>query len=205
MWSDNASATGAGAAALTRTQRARRADVVAAAIAVIDREGYAAASIERIARAAATNKSTVLYHFKTKEAINEAVVRLLYDNGAAYMAECITAVAAPRDRLPAYLSSNLRFIAENAAHVNAVHRILENSGFDIAAVTAAADAVPWLRRLLTAGQEAGEFGAFDPEVMALAVRAVVDAASYHFTAHPDLDIDHYIDQAVQLFAKATAP
>lgn len=175
---------------------------MAAAIAVIDREGYAAASIERIAKEAATNKSTVLYHFKTKEAINDAVVRLLYDNGAAYMAERITAVVSPRDRLAAYLSSNLRFIAENAAHVNAVHRILENSGFEMAAVV---DAVPPLRRLLIAGQEAGEFGAFDPEVMALAVRAVVDAASYHFTAHPDLDIDHYIDQAVQLFDKATAP
>jgi hypothetical protein len=41
--------------------------------------------------------------------------------------------------------------------------------------------------------------------MALAIRAVVDAASFHFTAHADLDIEHYIDEAVQLFLKATAP
>jgi AcrR family transcriptional regulator len=40
---------------LTRTQRARRDDVVAAAIAVLDREGYSAASIERIAKEAATS------------------------------------------------------------------------------------------------------------------------------------------------------
>jgi AcrR family transcriptional regulator len=186
---------------LTRTQRARRDDVVAAAIVVLDREGYAAASIERIAKEAATSKSTVLYHFKTKEAINQAVVRLLHDNGAAYMAERIKAADSSRDRLRAYLSSNLCFIAENAAHVNAVHRILENVGFHFDT----ADAVTPLRQLLASGQQGGQFGSFDPEVMALAIRAVVDVASFHFTAHPDLDIDHYIDQTVQLFDKATAP
>jgi TetR/AcrR family transcriptional regulator len=186
---------------LTRTQRARREDIVAAAIGVIHRDGYAAASIERIAKEAATSKSTVLYHFKTKEAINAAVVRLLFDNGAAYMTERILAEESRRDRLRAYLSSNLRFIAENTPHVNAVHRIIEATG-----VKADDDgAVPPLRQLLAAGQEAGEFGSFDPKVMALAIRAIIDAASFHFAAHTDLDTDHYIDQAVQLFAKATAP
>jgi AcrR family transcriptional regulator len=196
MWSDSDSTK-----ALTRTQRARRDDVVAAAIAILDREGYAAASIERIAKEATTSKSTVLYHFKTKEAINQAVVRLLSENGAAYMTERIMAVDSSRGRLRAYLSSNLRFIAENAPHVNAVHRILENAGFHIYTT----DAVSPLRQLLISGQESGEFGSFDPEVMALAIRAIVDVASFYFTAHPDLDIDHYIDEVVQLFEKATAP
>jgi len=187
--------------ALTRTQRARREDIIAAAIAVIDREGYAAASIERIATQAATSKSTVLYHFKSKEAINVAVVRLLFDNGAAYMTERILAEESRRERLRAYLSSNLRFIVENTAHVNAVHRIAEATGYQVDGE----GALPPLRQLLAAGQEAGEFGAFDPEVMALAIRAIVDAASFHFTAHTDLDTDHYIEQAVQIFLKATAP
>ena len=56
--------------------------------------------------------STVLYHFKTKEAINQAVVRLLSGNGAAYMTARITAVDSSRDTLRAYLSSNLHFIAQ---------------------------------------------------------------------------------------------
>jgi AcrR family transcriptional regulator len=153
-------------AVLTRTQRARREDIVAAAIAVLDRDGYAAASLERIAKEAATSKSTVLYHFKTKEAINQAVVRLLSENGAAYMTERIMAVDSSRDRLRAYLSSNLRFIAQNAAHVNAVHRILENVGFHVYTT----DAMSPLRQLLASGQQTREFGSFDPEVMALAIR-----------------------------------
>ena len=69
----------------------------------------------------------------------------------------------------------------------------------------ASDAVSPLRQLLASGQESGEFGSFDPEVMALAIRGIVDVASFYFTAHPDLDIDHYIDEVVQLFVKTTAP
>ena len=185
---------------LTRTQRARQQDIVAAAVAVLDTEGFSAASVERIAAQAATSKSTVLYHFKSKEAINAAVVGLLFENGAAYMTERILAEESSRDRLRAYLTSNLRFIAENTAHVNAVHRIVEATRVAVQDDTA----VPGTRRLLVAGQEAGEFGEFDPEIMALAIRAVVDAASFHFTAHTDLDTDHYIEQAVQLFLRATA-
>jgi AcrR family transcriptional regulator len=186
---------------LTRTQRARRQDVIGAAIAVLNDEGYATASIERIAKVAGASKGTVLYHFKTREAVDEAVVRLLYDNGAAFMAERITTAESARDRFRAYLSSNLRFIAENTAHVRAVHRILQNTGFRIEVP----DGVAPLRDLLTSGQRSGEFGDFDPQLMAMAVRALVDASSFHLTAHPDLDVEHYIAEAVQLFDKATTP
>lgn len=168
---------------------------------MLDAEGCASATIERIAKAAGASKGTVLYHFKSKEAVNEAVVRLLYDAGAAYMTEQILAVDSYRERLRAYLASNLRFMAEHAAHVRAVHRILENAG---PAMTVA-DGVEPLRELLAAGQRNGELGQFDPQVMALTIRAVVDAASFHFTAHPDLDIDHYVAQVVQLFDRASAP
>jgi AcrR family transcriptional regulator len=187
--------------ALTRTQRARRQDIIAAAIEVLNTEGYSEASIDRIARAAGASKGTVLYHFKTKEAVNEAVVRLLYDNGAAYMAERLTTVGSHRDRLATYLRSNLRFIADNTAHVNAVHRILENRWSAIQVP----DGVAALRQLLESGQRHGEFGTFDAEVMARAIRAFVDATSFYFTAAPDVDVEHYTTEAIHLFVKASAP
>jgi AcrR family transcriptional regulator len=185
---------------LTRIQRARREDVIAAAITVLDRDGFAAASVERIAAAAETSKGTVLYHFTSKEALFQAVVEALYASGSAYMTERIMAAPGPRAMLHAYIDSNLRFIAEHAAHVNAVHRIVENA----AGTVGGFDDVTPLRNLLAAGQAAGELGAFDPEVVALAIRAVVDGASFYFTAHPDLDIDHHVDEAVRLFDKATS-
>lgn len=187
-------------AKLTRIQRARREDVIAAAITVLDRDGFRAASVERIAEAAETSKGTLLYHFSSKETLYQAVVEALFTAGAEYMTERIAAAEGCRGKLHAYLDSNLRFIAEHAAHVVAVHRILENA----AGRTDQFEDVAPLRRLLAAGQQAGEFGDFDPEIVALAIRAVVDGASFHFTEHPGLDIDHYVNEAVRLFDKATA-
>ncbi|MEO3823052.1 TetR/AcrR family transcriptional regulator [Actinomadura sp. B10D3] len=184
--------------ALTRTQRARRDDIVGAAIAIINRDGYAAASIDKIAREAETSKSTVLYHFKTKEAINEALVGALFEDGASAMAPHITGAETYVEKLRAYLTSNLRYIAGHAAHVSAVHRILENTDLR----PPGDDPVAWLARFLADGQEAGEFGAFDPHVLALSIRAVIDNASFYFTAHPDLDFDHYIGEITRLFDRA---
>ena len=188
------------AAAYTRTQRARRDDIVAASIVVLDREGFAAATVDRIATEAHTSKGVVLYHFGSKEAIFEAVVTALFAEGAEFMTQRILAEAGHRARLAAYLDSNLRFIAEHAAHVNAVHRILEN----VRPPQLSDDVAP-LRRMLAAGQDAGEFGGFDPHVVALTIRAVVDGASFYFTENPGIDIDHYIAEAVQLFDRATSP
>jgi AcrR family transcriptional regulator len=186
---------------LTRTQRARREDIVTAAVMVLDRDGYSAASVDRIAAAAQTSKSTVLYHFRTKEAIYEAVIGALRGSGAACMRQRIRAAASHRLTLRGYLTANLRFIAAHAAHVNAVHRILENTDIRVDGTEVAAP----LRELFTAGQRVGEFRAFDPEVMALAVRAFIDGAAFHFTVHPGLDVEHYIDEAVEIFDRATAP
>ena len=185
---------------LTRTQRARREDILNAAIAVLDQEGVTAASVDRIAKEAGTSKGTVLYHFKTKEAVYQAVVEALFREGGAYMTERIMAQPTRRAMLREYLASNLRFIAANKKHVNAVHKIQEGYG-----TADHPDAAAPLTQLLTSGQAAGEFGAFDAGVMALAIRAVVDGASYTFTAHPELDTEHGIREVVQIFEKATAP
>lgn len=186
---------------LTRTQRARRDDILQAAISTIAQEGYAAASIDKIAQAARTTKSTVLYHFKSKQAINQAVVGTLFEAGAAYMGPFIVAAHSRPEKLTAYLTANLRYITLHSAHVVAVHQIHQNA--DITGDTS--EPVKWLQTLLAEGQAAGEFGSFDPHVMALAIRSLIDSASFYITEHPELDADNFIREVNQLFTKATTP
>src|SRR4051794_36287749 len=112
---------------LTRTQRARRDDIVRAAVVVLGRDGYIGASIDRIAVEAGTTKSTVLYHFDTKEAVYAAVVEQVYASGRAFMTERLAGELAPVAWLRTYLDANLRFIASNAAEIKALHFILENT------------------------------------------------------------------------------
>jgi AcrR family transcriptional regulator len=188
---------------MTRTQRARREDILQSVIAVVSADGYAGASIAAVAAAAGTSKGTVLYHFGSKAALDEAVVTALFDAGAAYMRAAMADADGPAAQFRAYLTSNLRFIAENVDHVTTVHRILESAP----SADPAPAAVDQLADRLRAGQESGAFGAFDPVVVAKTVRAVIDAASFHLT-DPDgpgsdpADVDHHITEVVALFERA---
>jgi AcrR family transcriptional regulator len=188
---------------LTRTQRARRDDILRAAISVICDDGYAVASVAAVAAAAGTSKGTVLYHFGSKAALHEAVVAGLFDAGAEYMRAAMSDAVGPAAQFHAYLTSNLRFIADNVDHVTAVHRILENTP----STDPAPHAVDQLADRLRAGQAAGVFGSFDPIVVAKTVRAIIDAASFHLT-EPDgpggdpVDVEHHIVEVVALFERA---
>jgi len=181
---------------LTRTQQARRSDIIEAAVKVIDTEGFAAASVDRIAQAADTSKSTALYHFATKESIYDSVIGSLYQQGEDYMGAKLVAATDAPERLRIYLDANLRFIATHAAHVHAVHLILENrfSSYSLP------DGITPLCDILRDGQVSGDFGVFDPEIMALAIRSVIDGFSFHIGEQSDLE--HRIGEIIALFSRS---
>lgn len=178
---------------LTRTGRARREDLVAAAIRVIVRDGLAMASVERIAVEAGTSKGTALYHFGGKEAIFEALVTELYAKGRAAMTERVDLEANVPQRLRAYLEANLRFIAEHGDHVLAVQRIV-----NVAGISAPEDGVTELRMLLEEGQRQGALPRFDVDVAARTIRLTIDAVSFHLPAVASAQVDHVIDEMVAL-------
>lgn len=183
--------------ALTRTRRARREDLVAAAIRVIVRDGLAAASVERIAVEAGTSKGTALYHFGGKDAILAAVVADLYVEGRVSMTERVEAEPSVPRRLRAYVESNLRFVAEHGDHVIAAQRIV-----NVAGVEAPEDGVAELRLMLDAGQHEGTLPPFDAEVAARTIRITIDAVSYYL---PEVDasrIDHLIGEMVAFILRS---
>ncbi|MEC3919235.1 TetR/AcrR family transcriptional regulator [Nocardia sp. CDC160] len=184
----------------TRTQRARRDDIVAAAISVIDSDGFAAASVDRIASEAGTIKGTALYHFKTKDAICEAVIAALYEQGGSFMTSRLQDTESVGTRLATDLRSNLEFICAHAAHVRAVQRIIENSPQHRDHVP---DSITPLSELLTAGQRSGEFTLFDPLIVAGAIRALIDASAYHLANSNDVDVDHFVSEIMQFVERAT--
>ncbi|HSW91692.1 MAG TPA: TetR/AcrR family transcriptional regulator [Candidatus Saccharimonadales bacterium] len=192
----------------TRTQQARRHDILLAAIAVINNGGYAAASVEKIAEHAGTTKSTVLYHFKSKEAINSALVAMVFEEGATYMTPYILSAKNSREKLQNYLIANLRFIAEHSAQVAAVQQIAQNidkKEFATSSDLIENDApVVWLKNMLEEGKKTGEFGQFDSYVIAVSIRLIIDSAPSYILVHPSIDVEHYISELVQLFDKATS-
>jgi TetR/AcrR family transcriptional regulator len=79
---------------LTRIERERRAQIVAATVSLVAEEGHAAASLSRIARAAGVAKGTVVYHFATKDAVLHAA----YEHALTAL---VTDVAAQVEAAPA--------------------------------------------------------------------------------------------------------
>ena len=57
--------------------------------------------------------------------------------------------------------------------------------------------------ILRAGQQAGQFRAFDPAVMATVIQRAVDGLPFLLTAHPDMDLDVYAAELVTTFDLAT--
>lgn len=181
---------------------------MAAAIDTIAELGYGQASLARIAETAGTSKGVILYHFGDKDELIRELVRELSAKGRAYLGPRLEAERTGTGMLRAYIESNLDFIRENRNHVLAVVEIAlagrsadGSPLYDMSIREAGAVA---LRELLAHFQHTGEFRAdFDPLVMALAIRATLDAVPGRLARDPDLDLDHYGRELTDLFLNAT--
>jgi TetR/AcrR family transcriptional regulator, fatty acid metabolism regulator protein len=192
----------------TFIETARRAQIMAAAIDTIAGLGYRQASLARIAETAGTSKGVILYHFGGKDELIREVVGELSARGRAYLGPRLAAEPTGPGMLRTYIESNLAFIRENRNHVLAAVEIALSGRsadgrplYDMSIREAGAAA---LQELLGHFQGTGEFRAdFDPLVMALAIRATLDAVPARLARDPDLDLDHYGRELADLFLTAT--
>jgi TetR/AcrR family fatty acid metabolism transcriptional regulator len=202
---------GAGQAGQTRRsfiEEARRAQIVGCAIDAIAEFGYAQASLARIARRAGISKGVIGYHFAGKDELLAEVVREVLSRAEAYMRPRIGGHSTGPDTLRAYIESNLGFMSEYRSHVIAIAEIARNarradgsSSFDRATLDAA---TAGLAQLLADHQKTGEFRAdFDPQVMAGAIRATIDAVPRALARDPSLDVAHHAGELATLFDLAT--
>ncbi len=194
----------------TFIETARRAQIMAAAIDAIAELGYGQASLARIAERAGTSKGVICYHFDGKDDLVRELVAELTAKGRAYLAPRLEAESTGAGMLRAYIESNLAFVLEYRNHVAAVVEIALNARsadgrplYDLSVRESGAEA---LRQLLAHFQGTGEFRPdFDPAVMALAIRAALDAVPGRLTRDPGLDVVHYGHELADLFLSATGP
>jgi len=194
----------------TFTETARRAQIVAAAIDTIAELGYGQASLARIAETAGTSKGVIIYHFGGKDELMRELVAEVVARGVAYMEPQIDAEPTGAGKLRAYVESNLAFMGENRNHMVAIFEIALNAraadGSRLYDVSVQDAGVAALEQLLAYFQGTGEFRAgFDPHVMAMAIRAAINAVPAQLARDPALDVAHHAREIADLFHIATRP
>jgi AcrR family transcriptional regulator len=108
----------------------RRSAILEAATALFAERGFEGVSVQDIADAARTHKTTVLYHFATKEALHEAVLDEALGQLATVMREFLGGEFR-RDRLAYLLDQNQSFFASHISLARLLEReLLEPGGVE---------------------------------------------------------------------------
>ncbi|GAB3908645.1 TetR family transcriptional regulator [Kibdelosporangium lantanae] len=181
-------------------EEARRAQIVSCAIDVIAEVGYAQASLAKIAERAGISKGVISYHFAGKDELITQVAAQVVANGEAALMPGIDAAEDAAGKLGAFIRGNLAFIGSSRNQLLALVEIVQNLRHSNAGADAA---IAGLERILRFGQRTGEFRKFSTHVMATSIRAALDAVSGQLVREPDLDLDAYADELVDLFLSAT--
>jgi TetR/AcrR family transcriptional regulator, fatty acid metabolism regulator protein len=190
----------------TFIENARRAQIAAAAIDAIAEAGYAGASFARIAEKLRISRGLISYHFTDKDDLIKQVVHQAAEEAKAYIRPRILAEPTGPGALRAYIESNLAFMRDHRNNVIAMIEIARSAeGRRIFyGDTDVVEAVGALEHALSGFQAAGQFRPdFDPHVMAMAIRAAIEAASPRLALDPEFDIDNYAREITTIFDLAT--
>jgi TetR/AcrR family fatty acid metabolism transcriptional regulator len=190
----------------TFIETSRRAQIAAAAIDTIAELGYAGASFARIAERLGISRGLISYHFAGKDDLMRQVVHEAAEEAKAYIRPRILAESTGPGMLRAYIESNLAFMRDHRNNVIAMIEIAHSAeGRRIhSGDTDVVNAVGALERVLSGSQTAGRFRPdFNPHVMAIAIRAAIEAASPRLALDPEFDIDSYAREIMTIFDLAT--
>jgi len=193
-------------AATTFTGEARRAQIVAAAIATLAEVGYDRASFAEIARRAGLRSTGLIsYHFANKEELVERVAAEVLAAFAAFVRPRVEAEGTAAGAIGAYLSASVAFVAADRRPLLAL--------LEIAAHARSPGGGPrqdrlWeadldaLERVLRGGQAAGELRRFDPRLAAIAIRAARDGVVRQVATDRSLEPERTARELAELFVAA---
>jgi len=173
----------------------------------ISKYGYANFSVGNIAKELNISKGVVNYHFPQKQMLLETLITQFYEKAATYMGEHMDLSEDAKSTLESYIESNLKFASENKEGILAVTEIMLNARNEDGKLTFMDENknifMP-LIEIFQYGQDVDKsFRKFPPEIMARAVRSIIDNFSLTIAKGEITDIDSTINEIKGIFNKAT--
>ncbi len=192
---------------LSFIEQARRRQLVEALIEGVAEEGYAGASLAKVAQRAGISKSVVVYHFGTKDELVEEAVDLIFAEIRDFIVPRIAAEATARGQLQAYIASEFAFLEQNRAKLLAVSYILMNHRDERGALylreRSEAAYLKSVIAILKKGQADGEFRTFAIMPMATTLMHAINGALAQWVANPRLSLAEYAAELATIFDLAT--
>ena len=190
-------------------EQARRAQIIEATIDVLAEQGQGNASFVRIAQHAGISPSLISYHFKHKEELWAEVLASIIVARVAYVSEHIARATTAADKLRAALEADLIYMGTRPKLFAALVEVffsMRNSKGRVAHLEDNDDDDGDLQTLIAifqAGQQSGEFGPFDPVILAHILAGAKDRFLAQLLRRPDLDLELFTQTLVGLALAAT--
>lgn len=174
-------------------EKARRQQVVAAAIETVAEFGYANASLARIAERAGISKSVISYHFAGKNDLLNQVVTGFFEDAWEYMSQRLDVQTSYMGKMLAWVESQLAYFAlHRSAFLAVIDIVVNHRNPDGSKPFAEAEKeeIVALTEILDAGQGAGEFRPLDSASVAVVVVQCIDGALTRWidADHSDLEV-----------------
>ena len=185
---------------------ARRTQIVAAAIDVLARDGYAGASLAAIATHIGVSKGILSYHFAGKAELLQAVVTKVLGDAADWMGPRVADATSFADALQRYIHANLQFLVAHRPAAIALVEVLANArttpGIPELYAEAQQGAVDAAEQLFAGGVAAGEFDIPSTRALAVVLRASIDTVTEQMRADETFDVDAFADDVTAIFDRA---
>lgn len=192
---------------LSFIEEARRRQIIEAAIVSIAAEGYAGASLAKVAARAEISKSVVVYYFGGKDELLETTIQQIFGEIRDFLRPRLDAVGTAREQLRAYIESEFAFLEQHRPRLLAISYILTNHrdarGRFYLREDAEVTYLEFARKLLEKGQKTGEFRAFAVKPMAMTLMHAINGALSAWVADPKLSLSDYALELVAIFDLAT--
>ena len=189
----------------TFTQRKRREQLLDCAIDAIVDLGFQGMSVGEVARRAGVSKGVVTYHFAAKDDLIYEVVTEIFDSISEFLESRLgrtTSESFVADYIFAWSSTTGR-IRGTCRRGRGLGNFRDETGRRRFGEQAMTGELAEVQRALELGQADGSRGQFSARVMAVTMKAALDALLGQLAGDPELDLKVYGEELVALFERAT--
>ncbi|MFJ9414153.1 TetR/AcrR family transcriptional regulator [Streptomyces sp. NPDC101227] len=188
-------------------EKARRAQIIDAAVETIAVRGFAKASLAQIAERAGISKGVISYHFAGKAELIERLVEQVYGDVGAFVGARLAERAEASGWLRVYIESVAAYMYDHPSRLAALGEIFSNfrtaDGAPHYGIASSEPLYAALENAFREGRSRGEFRAFDDRVMAVSLQAGIDDMFAYWSAHPEHDLAAHARELATLFEHAT--